>query len=127
MIKKEKYTVEYHLQKVSKSILWKCVSTSDGLQEWFADNVDNTGDDFVFTWNGNAEHAERLTSKEGALIRFRWVSESPDTFFEFSIQEVELTGDVSLTITDFAEKGDTEDAIRLWNSQIDELRRVTGM
>ena len=127
MIKKEKYTVDYLLQKVSKTFLWKCVSSPDGVQEWFADTVDNTGDDFVFSWNGQVEHAERLTSKEGVLIRFRWMHEPADTFFEFSIQALELTGDVSLTITDFADEGDVEDAIRLWNTQIDELRRVTGM
>jgi len=127
MMKKEKYTVEYQLKKISKAILWKCVSTADGLQEWFADMVDNTDDNFVFTWNGCAEYAEQQTLKEGVSIRFHWLDEPSDTFFEFFIHEVELTGDVSLTITDFADEGDVDDAIRLWNKQIDELRRVTGM
>ena len=81
MMKKEKYVVEYQLKKVSKSILWKCIGSSDGLQEWFADMVDNTGDDFVFTWNGHVEYAERQAFKEGSLIRFHWAHEPADTFF----------------------------------------------
>ncbi|MCB9071421.1 MAG: hypothetical protein H6543_03005 [Prevotellaceae bacterium] len=127
MMQKEKYTVEYLLEKVSKAILWKCISTSDGLQEWFADKVSNTDDEFVFTWKGHSEYAERQTYKEGVFVQFHWLHEPVDTFFEFKIQALELTGDVSLTITDFADEGDVEDAILLWNTQIDELRRVTGM
>ena len=127
MMKKEKYTVEYPLEKVSKAILWKCISTADGLQEWFADKVSNTSDDFVFTWKGHSEQAQLQACKDGVLVRFHWAHEPADTFFEFAIQELELTGDVSLTITDFADEGEVEDAIRLWNTQMDELRRVTGM
>ncbi|HPW90184.1 MAG TPA: START-like domain-containing protein [Paludibacteraceae bacterium] len=127
MVHKEKYKVEYLLEKVSKAILWKSVSTADGLQDWFADQVSNIDDDFVFTWKGHSEHATRLSCRDGVSIRFHWLHEPADTFFEFKIQELELTGDVSLTITDFADKGDVEDAVLLWNTQIDELRRVTGM
>ena len=60
-------------------------------------------------------------------VRFRWKDEPADTYFELAIHRLELTRDVALTVTDFAEDGDTEDAIRLWNSQIDDLRRIAGM
>ena len=61
------------------------------------------------------------------MVRFRWEDEPADTYFELAIHRLELTRDVALTVTDFAEDGDTEDAIRLWNSQIDDLRRIAGM
>ena len=81
----------------------------------------------MFTWKGHSEQAQLQACKDGVLVRFRWLNEPVDTFFELAIQELELTGDVSLTITDFADEGDVEDATRLWNTQMDELRRVTGM
>jgi len=34
---------------------------------------------------------------------------------------------LALIITDFAEPGDKEDSIMLWNKQIETLRRKTGM
>jgi uncharacterized protein YndB with AHSA1/START domain len=123
----EKYTIEYVFSKVSLAILWKCVSTTDGLSSWFADRVDRDGKDFTFCWDGHEQQARLLRRSDEELIRFHWVDEPADTYFEFAIHHEALTRDVTLTITDFAEEGETEDAIRLWNSQIDTLRRCAGM
>ncbi len=123
----EKYTVEYVFNKVSPAILWQCISTTDGLSSWFADHVDNHGKEYEFTWNSHTQKARLLKVVDETSIRFRWEDEPDDTYFELTIHRLELTGDVALTITDFAEDGDTEDAIRLWNSQIDDLRRTAGM
>ena len=44
-----------------------------------------------------------------------------------SVYRVEpLTGDVSLYITDFADEDDVEDAVELWNKQMDILHRNLG-
>lgn len=42
------------------------------------------------------------------------------------IQIDELTKDVSLIITDFAEENEMEDAVQLWNAQISKLLQVLG-
>ena len=123
----EKFTVEYIFNKVSPAILCNCISTPDGLSSWFADNVDHVGKDFSFTWNNHTQQARLLKSVPDEMVRFRWEDEPADTYFELAIHRLELTRDVALTVTDFAEDGDTEDAIRLWNSQIDDLRRIAGM
>lgn len=127
MLKKEKITIEYQFNKVSKTILWKCLSSSNGLGEWFADKVDDTNNEFVFTWENHHQTATLMTQKEGVFVRFHWNEEPEDTYFEFSIHTIELTGDVGLTITDFVEVDERDDAIRLWNAQIDNLRRAAGM
>jgi len=40
---------------------------------------------------------------------------------------LEVTGELALVITDFAEKGEKEDLVLLWNKQIEILRRKTGI
>ena len=51
----------------------------------------------------------------------------PRTFFELKIYYIELTNDHTLEITDFAEEGEEDDLTNLWDSQIEELRRVCGV
>ena len=47
--------------------------------------------------------------------------------FEFRINMDELTGDVALIITDFAEADEKEDSIYLWDNQIQDLKRLLGI
>ena len=52
---------------------------------------------------------------------------SDDEYFEFLIQVDELTNDISLIITDFADdEEDKEDAVQLWDLQIDNLKKIIG-
>jgi hypothetical protein len=38
----------------------------------------------------------------------------------------ELTNDIVLEVTDFAEPGEEDDIRELWDSQVDQLRRTCG-
>ena len=68
-----------------------------------------------------------ISKKKGEHIRFRWLDSNIDEYFEFRIQIDELTSDVSLIITDFAEDEiDKEDATNLWNAQIENLKNIIG-
>ena len=59
-------------------------------------------------------------------MRFKWLG-SDEEYFEFLIQVDELTKDISLIITDFADDDeDKEDAIQLWDLQIDNLKKIIG-
>ena len=103
-MKKEKYTVEYEMGSVSPSVLWTYLSTSQGLENWFADKVNNTGKKFIFEWNKSEQIAEQVGIRMGSFVKFRWADEEDKkVFFEFKIQQVELTGSTILEITDFAE------------------------
>ena len=67
--------------------------------------------------------------KENKLVRFEWVEmeDEESNYFEFRINIDELTGDLALIITDFAEADEKEDSIYLWDSQISDLKRILGI
>ena len=121
------YQLEYPLHS-SINILYERLSTISGLSEWFADDVNiNRKGIYTFTWEGSSQEAELISKKKGEHIRFRWLDSEADEYFEFRIQIDELTSDVSLIVSDFAEDDeDKEDATNLWNAQIDNLKHIIG-
>ena len=123
-----KFELEYNLN-CSPKVLFSRLSTPEGLGEWFADNVDVDGDIFTFFWNSSESKARLSAMKENKLVRFEWIGmENEDSnYFEFRINIEELTGDLALIIYDFAEPDEKEDAIYLWDSQINDLKRILGI
>ncbi|MCC8144999.1 MAG: hypothetical protein LIO93_00875 [Bacteroidales bacterium] len=126
-MKKEKFKIEYVFDKGSKNTLWPWLATSSGLAEWFADDVNEDGKNFIFYWENYPSYAELLGISPYVYIRFHWEEEDPHTFFEFRLHDDELTGAWVLEITDFAEPGEKEQAITLWDTQIKELSRKLGL
>jgi len=124
---KTKYELEYTLN-TSPSILFNRFSTPEGLSEWFADNVNLQKGNYTFIWEGTEQEASVVQKKTNKFIRFHWEDdEDDDAYFEFKIHTDELTGDVALLITDFAEEDEKDDAIDLWDSQISELKQAIGL
>lgn len=124
---REKIELEYTLN-CSPRVLFSRLSTPEGLAEWFADNVTAEGDMFTFKWQKSETKARLAALKENRLVRFEWPQKEEDGshYFEFRIVIQELTGDVALIVTDFAETGEKDDTINLWNTQINDLRRILG-
>jgi len=124
---KKRILLEYTIN-ASPKVLFPRLSTPGGLAEWFADDVHVKGKIFNFIWDGVENLAEVVQKKENRYIRFHWVEETdPNTYFEFRITMDELTNDVALVITDFAEENEKADSIELWNTQIAELKHVLGI
>lgn len=122
-----KYELEYTLN-TSTNILYNRISTPEGLSEWFADNVNLKNGRYTFIWEGSESVASVLQKKSNKFIRFKWEDdEEEEAYFEFRIHTDELTRDVALIITDFAEEEDKNDAIDLWDSQISELKQAIGL
>jgi hypothetical protein len=123
-----KFELEYTLN-CSPKVLFSRLSTPEGLGEWFADNVNVDGDQFTFFWNGSESIARLSALKENKLVRFEWVNleNEEENYFEFRINIDELTSDLALIITDFADTDEKEDSIYLWDSQINDLKRVLGI
>ena len=121
----------YHLEypvKTSINILFERLSTISGLSEWFADdvNIDRQGI-YTFTWEGSSQQAKLIGKKKGQFVRFQWLDSVEDEYFEFKIQIDDLTADVSLIVTDFADDHEEkEDAINLWDTQIEVLKNIIG-
>ena len=122
-----KYTLEFPINS-SVNILYKRLSTPSGLSEWFADDVIIHDKIFTFFWDGSDQTAKLLKLKMNQFIRFKWEeNDTKEDYFEFLIQVDEMTLDVSLMITDFAEdKQDQKEQTELWNKQISVLKRAIG-
>jgi uncharacterized protein YndB with AHSA1/START domain len=122
-----KLVLEYTLN-CSPKVLFSRLSTPDGLGEWFAEKVDADGDLFTFYWDNSESKARLSAIKENKLVRFEWagMENEESNYFEFRINIEELTGDLALIITDFAEEDEKEDSISLWDSQITDLKRLLG-
>ncbi|MFN2437886.1 MAG: START-like domain-containing protein [Chitinophagaceae bacterium] len=125
MSKKQLYTLEYQVRS-SPNILFEFLSTSSGLQEWFADKVDDQDGVFSFSWNGSEETAEVVDSEEDKFIRFHWSNAPKGEYFEFRIEKSEVTNQTVLIINDFAEKKEIKDQTRLWDHQLKDLFHRIG-
>ncbi len=125
MSDKTKYELEFVIQ-ASPQLLFQYLSTPSGLSEWFADNVNSRGEMFSFIWDGAEEQAKLLKRKTDEFVKFTWLEQDDDYFFEMKIIVDEITKDVSLFITDFAEEDELEEAKMLWENQVADLKQVLG-
>lgn len=136
-MKKDKFTLEYPFNSVSLQILWVYISTANGLSEWFADKV--TADNerhFIFEWNKHPVSARMTASRYESFVRFKWSEDEENAadgnaaskyYFEFRVQQSELTGETVLLITDFAYADEAEESRELWNHQVAVLKRLLGV
>ena len=126
-MKKEKIHIEYPL-KGSAAMIWKYIGTEAGLSAWFSDKIEVVEKNFKFYW-GKVEcrTATLIAQRNGVYVRLRWDDEEPNTFFEMRILFNEMTREHTLEITDFASADEIDDQKDLWDSQIEQLKRQSGM
>lgn len=125
MSKKVLYTLEYPV-RCSPGILYDFLRTPAGLQEWFADKVDERDGVFSFSWNGSVDKASLVESEEDKFVRFQWTHQPKDEFFEFRIEKSEVTNQTILVIKDFADKKEVKDQSQLWEYQVKDLFHRLG-
>ena len=125
MTKKVLYTLEYPV-RCSPGILYEFLSTPAGLQEWFADKVDERDGMFSFSWNGTEDKATLVNKEADKSIRFHWTHSQKEEYFEFCIERSEVTNQTILIVKDFAEKKEIKDQSQLWEYQVKELFHRLG-
>lgn len=128
MAEKTPFSIEFDIQS-SPQLLFPYLSTPSGLSEWFADNVNSRGEMFTFIWDDSEEYAKLLSKKNNEKVKFQWQTDDEgqdDYHFEFYIQVDEITKDVSLIVSDFAEDDEIEEAKMLWQNSIADLKQVLG-
>ena len=126
---KERIKMEYMLKAGSGNIIWSIISSPSGLETWFADKVSVDDKIYTFRW-GKTEtrQAEVIHIRTNNFIRFHWLDDDDrKSFFELKIVYNELTEDLMLEVTDMAEADETEDLKDLWDSDIEKLKRVSGL
>lgn len=129
---KEKFHIEFVMGSATQASLWRMISQVDGLSEWFADEVtmNEEGNVYTFFWGKSDNQAEVISLKPQQSIRFRWLDEDEDEeniYFEFQLHKLELSNEIALQVTDFAEPDEKGDAITLWETQIDKMKRQLGV
>jgi uncharacterized protein YndB with AHSA1/START domain len=123
---KVRIDLEYII-KTSPNILFNCLSTPSGLSEWFADDVNIKNDRYTFFWDGSEETATLKTVRKSESVKFQWEDdEDEDYFFEMTIRIDDLTKDVALLVTDFAEEGEEDEVQLMWDNNIDKLKKAIG-
>jgi len=128
MTTKTAFSIEYDFQS-SPQLLFQYLSTPSGLSEWFADNVNSRGEDYTFIWDDTEEYAKLIQKKNNEKVRFRWINDDEDQddcYFELKIVVDEITKDVSLYVSDFADEDELEEAKMLWNNLVSSLKQVLG-
>lgn len=128
-MQKEKIQLEYMLKAGSANVVWSIIGTPSGLETWFADRVTANDKIYTFRW-GKTEirEAELINYRTNNFIRFHWLDdENRKSYFEIRIVYNELTEDLMLAITDWATPDETEDLKDLWDSDIEKMKRVSGL
>jgi uncharacterized protein YndB with AHSA1/START domain len=128
MAEKKQIQLEY-IVNCSPKVLFNRLSTAAGLTEWFADDVRVKGNRYTFIWGTTNEEAEKKIHRENKMVRYEWIGEGEnkdESYFEFVINQDDLTNDVSLTIIDFAEEDEIDETTSLWDSQISTLKHILG-
>jgi hypothetical protein len=110
------------------------ISNAAGLQKWLADQVVEAEDSMTFTWGHPWTERDTKTSRilekeKMNYIRMLWDyhEDTPEAYWEIRIAESDLTGMLSLLITDFAADDDEEEDLRgIWDDNFERLHRVSG-
>ena len=130
----QKLTLEYPLSTKSTRLVWDMISNAAGLQKWLADQVVEEEDSMTFTWGHPWTERDTKTSRilekeKMDHIRMLWDyhENTPEAYWEMRIEESDLTGMLSLLITDFAADDDEEADLRgIWDDNFERLHRVSG-
>ena len=125
MSEKKKFSIEYEI-KSSPRILYTFLVEPNGLAQWFADDVNIREQIYTFTWDGEQQKAKLVNARENKLVRFKWLDDDPQCYFEMEIVQDELTNDVALAVTDFSAEDALGERKLIWDNQIQYLISVLG-
>ena len=132
-MEKQQIQIEHSLLSTSPNIIWNIISTEGGLSRWIADSVKESKGIFSFTWGDVNGHHEkrRAVLKERVRhshIRLQWEDETdPDAYLELRMMRAEITGGYVLHIIDYAMPDDVDSLYDIWDQNLEQLRRVTGL
>lgn len=128
-MKKTKIELEFNLKTPSLNAVWIAIGTPAGMAEWFAEDVVAENNNvYYFIWEKSKHKAKVVALKPFNYIRLQWEEDAgTDVFFEIRLSINELTNDTILHITDFVSEGEKEDAVLVWNKQIEVMMRKNGL
>lgn len=120
--------IEY-LLRGSAAILYQFFTSPSDLVRWFCDGVDISRDKlYTFTWDGYDEKAQLVEDIENELVRFEWKDEDRvGEFLEVKFSKSPMTRETILEIVDYCDEDEVEDHRALWETQIGQLKKASGI
>ena len=123
---REKIDLEF-IFRASPNVLYDFFTATANLVRWFCDQVDINDTTYTFYWSGSDETAFLVEDEPAERLRFKWEdADEEEEYFEVRMFKSPVTGETVLEITDYCDNDEVEEQTRLWNSQIDNLRRACG-
>jgi len=131
MAGKTLFSEDYEIHASSK-MLYPYISTASGLSEWFADDVTiNPEKIYTFVWDNERHKAIVASHRTNHFTRFEFLPENEEdkddpSYFELRIELNELTQTTFLKVSDYSDIDDLTELKDLWDSLIEDLRKVVG-
>lgn len=122
------YRGEFLLDRASIRSIWNQISTSRGLSEWFAQEVDIIGDDMIVYWDKKGDdRAATITVREpNSMIKWVW-KDDPESYISLEIVRAELSQTVSLLVDDHDLNMSRESLEDIWENHLYLLRSRLGL
>ena len=131
---KQRIDIEYPLATKSPNIVWEHISSAHGLERWLADHVKEEDGVFTFTWGEpwteqDIRKAQLVEYVKNDRIKLKWDydEDSENCYWEMRIEKSELTHQLTLLITDFADDDDADGLRILWEDNLNRLHRASGL
>ncbi len=126
VMKRVHFKIEF-LVRTSPAILYKFLTTPSCLVQWFCEEVDANGIEYIFKWEGDEQKATLTEDFEEELLRFEWEdAPAANEFLEFKITTAPITSETVLTITDYCDENEVNGMKQLWTTQVEQLQRAMG-
>lgn len=110
----------------SAKFLYKYISTSEGLSEWFADKVSREHNDFHFTFGDTVLNGVLLEDKPFSHVKFKLDDFEEGETLQMKLETDEITDELILIVQDYCDKGDEEEIQMLWEASILKLKSIVG-
>ncbi|MBK8404098.1 MAG: activator of HSP90 ATPase 1 family protein [Saprospiraceae bacterium] len=111
--------------KASPSIIYLLVTQPTTIIRWFCDKVDNVGDHYTFSWDGDSEEATLVIDIEDEMVKYQWVDREEE-FLQFRIYKTDITNETILEITDFCDDDEVQEQKDIWEVYIKKFKTFCG-
>jgi uncharacterized protein YndB with AHSA1/START domain len=99
----------------------------EGLSRWFCDKVLVKDEIYDFFWEDSHEKAKVLDFDDDHKIIFHWEdAEEQKEYLEFCVYKSPITNQTILNIKEYCDEDEVSDVSELWESQVEELRKLLG-
>ena len=111
--------------KASPSIIYLFVTQPTTIIRWFCDKVDNVGDHYTFSWDGDSEEATLVIDIEDEMVKYQWVDREEE-FLQFRIYKTDITNETILEITDFCDDDEVQEQKDIWEVYMKKFKTFCG-